>query len=229
MIAEPVELHDFATPAGRTASMSIRPGTNDFNTLASCMAQDEYRLGSLPSEGVAVDVGAYTGGVTVVLAMKGWKVIAVEALSANVAVLRDNVERNAPEGSVTILHRAAAKVGRKSAKVQWNFTGTESGEHHRFVGNAQLIGTQGGDSETVTTVSLAELVDMAGGHIDFLKADCEGCEYGLFSSPALKDVALIHGEYHTGADRLLELLSPTHDVSIAGSENFGGFTARLRQ
>jgi FkbM family methyltransferase len=228
-VIEAPEVREFANPSGRVAHMSLRPGTNDHNTIASCMTSDEYRLASLPSVGVAVDVGAYTGGVTVALAMLGWRVIAVEALSENVVLLRENVERNVKEpGSVTILHSAAAKSGKKSAAVHWNFSGDESGQHHRFVGNAQWLGVTGGEMETVPTVTLAKLVEIAGGHIDFLKADCEGCEYGLFDSPALEDVTLIHGEYHSGAQRLQDLLSPTHDVTIEGSEHFGAFTARLR-
>ncbi len=222
------EVRDFATPAGRTAQMVLRTGTNDYNTIASCMASDEYQLASLPSPGVAVDVGAYTGGVAVALGMMGWRVFAVEALSENVALLRENVAANDVGGLVTVLHNAAAKAGRKSANVQWNFTEGESGRHHRFVGNAQLPREQGGETEKVPTVTLSALVEMAGGHIDFLKADCEGCEYGLFDSPAIKDVSLIHGEYHAGAQRLQDLLDATHVVTIEGSEHFGAFTARLR-
>ncbi len=222
------EVRDFATPAGRTAQMAVREGTNDYNTIASCMASDEYRLATLPAPGVAVDVGAYTGGVAISLAMMGWRVIAVEALSENVALLQENVERNAVAGNVTVLHNAAAKAGRKSANVQWNFTDTDSGRHHRFVGNAQMLGPQGGESEKVPTVTLAALVELAGGYIDFLKADCEGCEYGLFDSPAIKDVGIIHGEYHAGSQRLQDLLDATHVVTIEGSEHFGAFTAHPR-
>jgi FkbM family methyltransferase len=230
-VTDAIEVKEFTVPGGGVAHMTIRTGTNDYNTLASCMNDDEYRLQDLNGGGVAVDIGAYIGGVTVALAvMGGWRVIAVEALSENVAVLRENVERNVKDpANVTILHNAGAKTNGKTADVQWNFTAGESGLHHRFIGNAQLIDAQGGETETVPTISLAALVEMAGGHIDFLKIDCEGCEYGVLSdSAALSHVGTIHGEYHAGADRLRDLLEPTHVVNINGQENLGGFTATLR-
>lgn len=208
-------------------TFSVRDGTCDHNNVWSCVAENEYGLPSVT--GTAVDIGAHIGGVTVCLAKDNpdLKVIAVEALSENVAVLRENVERNGLT-NVTILHRAAAEPGRKRAKVEWNFRGNESGDHHRYIGNAVLPpdATRDSDSEMVQCIDLAELVKLAGGRIDFMKIDAEGAEYPLFASSAVMDVGEIRGEFHAGWQRLVDLLGGTHTMHLlSGTEHFGGFRA----
>lgn len=207
--------------------MVVRDGTNDHNTLASCLTEDEYGLATLDlGEATALDIGAYTGGVTVALALDNPQahIIAVEALSANVEVLRANVEANGVGDRVTVIHGAATAEKRKSAKVYWNFSETESGQHHRFVGNAQWAGDVG-EYETVRGWSLADLTD----DIAFMKIDCELCEYDVFTSSSVKRVALIVGEFHAGLERVVALLEATHDVTQTGGyEGTGAFRAVRR-
>jgi FkbM family methyltransferase len=211
---------------GGPASMVVRPETSDHNTLFSCMAEDEYDLRSLPSEGVAVDIGAHIGGVTVSLALMGWHVVAVEALSENVTLLRDNVERNGVSERVAVLHAAAGAKG-KTTRVEWDFTASDSGKHHRYIGNAQQKGFKGGQHEQVSTISVGAIIDLAGGHVDFMKIDCEGCEYGVLASPDIRSIPLIRGEHHAGIRRIEEALFLSHVVTLkSGTEAFGTFEAR---
>lgn len=206
--------------------MHVREGTADHNNVVSCMDEDEYALRDISlGAGVAVDVGAHIGGVTLALALDNpdARVIAVEPLSANVEVLRQNLADN-DVTNVTVLHAAATEPGKKKATVRWNFGPDEASQHHRFIGNAQVISVGKGEEETVDAVDLPGLLKLAGGHIDFMKLDCEGGEYALFAKGA-SGVGEIRGEYHDGWQALSDLLEPTHVLTRTGTDHFGGFRA----
>lgn len=223
-----MERKDFLTPRGARAVMLLREGTADHNNVHSCLDGDEYGLRDLfLGDGVALDVGAHTGGVTMALAIDNpdCHVIAVEALGANVEVLRANAEANGVADRVTIIHGAATKPGPKTATVRWNFDDTESGRHHRFIANAQLVGESEGESEEVKAWSLKDLPS----DIAFAKIDCELCEYNLLQSPAVKRIAEIRGEFHAGFERIVEMLGETHVVTqTGGGEGIGAFMAVRR-
>jgi hypothetical protein len=57
--------------------------------------------------------------------------------------------------------------------VRWNFDETESGQHHRYIGNAQFVGDSDGDSEVVNNWTLRELISQTNGDVAFMKIDCE--------------------------------------------------------
>ncbi len=223
-----VESKEFTTPRGRRVTMLVREGTADHNNVYSCLNEDEYKLAELDlGEGLALDIGAHIGGVTIALALDNPQahVIAVEALSANVEVLRANVENAGVGDRVTVIHGAATRPGKKTAIVRWNFDDTESGQHHRFIGNAQLPDRGDGDAETVKAWSLADLPS----DVAFAKIDCELCEYDVFTSPAVKRIAEIRGEFHGGFDRIVELLDATHVVThTGGGDGTGAFLAVRR-
>lgn len=220
----------FRTPRGRNAYLLVRPDTADHNNVTSCLTEDEYGLRDLSlGAGIALDVGAHIGGVTVGLALDNPEatVIAIEALTANVELLAQNVARN-DCGNVIVKHAAAAKPGTKTAIVRWNFDGSESGQHHRFIGNATNIGATGGEQEKVSAISLDTLVKEHG-PIAFVKIDIEGGEYAFLDTPAVKDVQEFRGEFHAGFQRITEMLSPTHHVYLtSGTDQFGGFRAVKR-
>lgn len=55
-----------------------------------------------------------------------------------------------------------------------------------------------GKTEQVNTVTLETLISkLGGGCVQLLKTDCEGGEYAIFRSPALRQVSRIVGELHT--------------------------------
>lgn len=208
--------------------MLWRTGTADWNNVYSCSTEDEYNLRSLDlGDGTAIDIGAHIGGVTVGLALDNprARIIAVECLSANVDLLRENIERNGLT-NVTVLHAIASDKGGEQGTVRWNFDSDDAGQHHRFIANAQGFDKANAQVETVDTVSLA---DLAGGEVAFIKIDCEGGEYAFLRGPALAHVAEIRGEYHMGFDALAEQLTDTHVVTLtSGTESFGGFRAVRR-
>lgn len=228
MISTPTLIEGkYRTPKGNAAVMLWREGTSDHNSIFSCMTEDEYGLKDLTLEGTALDVGAHLGGVTISLAVDNpnLRVIAVEALSENVELLRRNVFANAVSDRVTVIHAIAGLPGKagRTGTVRWNFDANESGQHHRYIANAHLM--EGGQSESADILSL----DDVDGDIAFAKVDCEGCEYDFLRSKAIKNVREIRGEFHSGFERVYEMLNDTHVVTLtSGTEAFGGFRAVAR-
>ena len=226
------------TPRGRPCTFVIREGTNDWNTQNAILAADEYGLRDLHLDGLAVDIGAYLGGVAIALALDNpdLRVVAVEAIGENADLVSRNAELNGVADRVTVLHRAAAEPGFASVDVFWRAQGNAAVEHHAFVGNSTLIyehGDIGHETETVACVSLAGIRSRADdAPIAFLKIDCEGCEWSVLQDPEASDIPLIHGEWHnvhghTRAD--LVALLPDHDVTFSGPvDGPGGFVAVRR-
>ena len=196
------------------------------------MTEDEYGLRSVEGIRTMVDIGGYLGGVGIGVALdhRDALVWIVEPLTANVALIERNVAENELGDRVTVVAAAAAKPGQRKAVIRWAFDDTESGRHHRFVGNSTLAAPEGARQELAPCVSLGELVGYAGGRLDLLKIDCEGAEYDILAdAEALADVGLIVGEYHTGYAPLAALLDRTHHVvRLSGDDNIGEFRADPR-
>lgn len=219
---------EFKTPHGLPAQMLYRPGTSDWNTLYACMTEDEYKFASRHVSGVAVDIGAHIGGVTVGLALDNpdLRVISVEAVPGNAELLRQNVAANGLTDRVTVLEAAAG--GDKPVDVWHGYRGNESAEHHAFIGNSSLAYAGGGKLEHETTryetpVTLSGLLEGAG-RIDLLKIDCEGCEFAVLADPAIAQIPVILGEVHPvqrhkkPIPELLGLLDETHVITFLGPQ-----------
>ena len=213
----------FRTPRGQSVTLNYRQDTNDWNTLSSCLNEDEYGLRDLHLEGRALDIGAHIGGVTIALALDNPElhVIAVEAVPPNAQLLTANVERAGVADRVTVVHAAAGKGD--SATVNWAFAGNEVADHHAFIGNAQMpeaVLTPHEQTE-LDVVTLAGLVK-AHGPISFVKIDCEGCEYDTLRS--IPDcITRIRGEEHYGP---LDL--PDYEVTYTQDNAPRGFEAVRR-
>ncbi len=220
-------LERFTTPRGRPVTMWVREGTNDHNTLVSCLTEDEYGLRDLHLEGWALDVGAYLGGVAVALLMDNpdLQVVAVEPVPGNVELLRRNIEVNELTARCEVIAGAAGNGS--EVNIRYGYSGSELACHHAFVGNMSLLAEPGPETphtlvkmRTQTIPSLGEFV--------FAKVDCEGCEWDL----DLSAIPLVRGEWHptrghTQADVLA--LLPDHKVTFSGPEDGpGGFEAVLR-
>jgi FkbM family methyltransferase len=227
-------IEPFVTPNGRYVTMTLRDDTSDWNTLNACLAGDEYHLAGRALTGVAIDIGAHIGGATVALAMDnpGLRVIAVEAVPPNAELLRQNVARNGLADRVTVIEGAAG--GSDPVDVWYGYRGNETAEHHAFIGNSSLAYDHGGElaHETAhyeTPWSLAQLVELAGGHVDLIKIDCEGAEWTILDSNARASVDEVIGEWHgvrghSQADMaaLLNDYRVTFSGPVAGP---GGFVA----
>lgn len=169
---------------GKDIKAQYREDTNDWNTLFSCLNEDEYEINQLPDEGVAVDLGAHIGGVTLALAAKGWDVYAVEMLPENMELLRQNIEFNVSDTVVTTCRAAAVGKATKFGDEMTAYYADESseaGKAHKFIGTVMedkyIADTQKhGEATKVPIQSLTyTLKDI---HVcGFLKIDIEGAEW----------------------------------------------------
>jgi FkbM family methyltransferase len=214
----------FRTPRGRSVTLNYREDTNDWNTLNACLTEDEYGLKDLHLSGVALDIGAYIGGVTIGLALDNpdLHVVAVEAVPPNVVLLRENLTRAGAADRVTVVEGAAGDG--QPVMLNWGYSGNEAADHHSFIGNAVMAEAdlRASHAAMVPTITLASLVADYG-PFSFAKVDCEGCEYPFLSGSGLEGVALIRGEEHYGP---LDL--PGYDVTYTQGNAPRGFEAIRR-
>jgi FkbM family methyltransferase len=214
-----------------------RNDTNDGALVVGILAHDEYGLADLPPlAGTAIDVGAHIGSVAIALAIEhpDLRVIAVEAVPENCAVLRTNIERNGLADRVSVVQAAASAPGRKRVQMLWNYrtAGNEPQgyvDDSRFIANIYNAKDSDADKHTVTAVSLDTLMDGLD-RLALLKVDCEGCEWQFLRSSRVKDVDIIIGEWHNGP-RLAGLreLLPDHEVTQTGGHDDVGMFRAVRR
>jgi FkbM family methyltransferase len=225
------------TPKRHEAYFQTRTSTNDGALVLGIVQQDEYRLKGLPAlSGMAIDVGAHIGAVTVALALDhpNLRVIAVEVVPENVSVLRQNVLYNDLGDRVAVVEAAAAAPGTKRVSLLWDYRAAGD-EPAGYVSDSRYIAnlydkTADADRHTVDAIDLDTLMDGID-RLALLKIDCEGCEWQFLRSPRVKDIDLILGEYHNGGgiEALRALIGGTHDVTqTGGAEDVGMFRAVAR-
>ena len=218
----------FRTPNGHPAEMKFRTNTNDWNTLNASMTEDEYHLRGESFEGWAFDIGGYLGSVGIGLALDnpGLRVLIVEPVPDNARLIRENIALNDLDSRVTLIENAAGGPKGEPVSVWYGYRGTDTAEHHAFVGNSSLAYDHGGElqhDEMVydMPVTLSDLYyDEPVEAVSLVKIDCEGGEWDILTDPAVRFIDRIIGESHAvrghkGSD-IIALLADTHDVTIQG-------------
>jgi len=225
------------TPHGHPVTFHYRIDTNDWNTISSTMhPHDEYKIPE-GLKGVAVDLGAYLGTVAISLAIDNpdLRVIAVEPVPPNADLIEQNIAANGLQDRIELIRGAVGGPSDVEIKVWYGYQGNASVEHHAFVGNSTLAYDHGGELEheevQYRRITLSDLVEMAGGFIDWLKIDTEGGEWAFLSdTDALPKVGTMTGEWHPVRGHVigdvLALLGDTHTVTFSGPQTGpGGFVA----
>lgn len=231
----------WTTPNGRLIAFRYRKGTNDWNTVNACVGtNDEYGLAGRKITGQVLDVGGYLGSVGITIAVDNpeARVLIVEPVPWNAALIRENAELNKVADRVTVFEGAVGEAGQKTSEIRFGYVGDANLEHHAFVGNSSLAYDTGGDTphdkKTVPTLGLSELLDQYEiDRVAFMKIDCEGGEWPFLDTPDVDRIDYLVGEAHsvrghTGAD-IEPLLDRTHVVTLSGNpEGTCGFAAVRR-
>ena len=110
---------------------------------------DSYRVDDIRDTDIVLDIGANVGGFAIPAAAKAQMVFAVEPILTD--ELRRNIEMN-PNHYIAVIPAALGDGTHR--EVSWC-----------------------GETRYIKTTTLTQLIKMCGGHIDFLKCDCEGGEW----------------------------------------------------
>lgn len=183
-----IKKHLFTTPWHAPVMAYERDDTNDWNTLTSCLTEDEYELKWLPDRGIAIDIGAHIGGVSLALATKGYQVYAAEILPENIKMLKDNLELNHFTDKVVVIEKAITDKEGETIPAFYVDTNSETGSVHRFIGS--VVDRGGGDPHllngaevSVRTTTLEQIFKVYKiERCDFLKIDIEGGEWAALES-----------------------------------------------
>ena len=240
-----VQRHSFTTPHGRPVLFMVRDqrdangqgfSTSDWNTVnASAAPHDEY---GIPSglTGWVLDVGAHIGSVVVMLLVDNpdARAVAIEALPENVQLLHENLRLNGVEDRCLVL-MAAASDSAAPVRIGYGDVADPTGIHE-YIGNSSA--PPGSREIVMPGVTLRGAMLQRGVAQDepfeWVKIDCEGCEYPFLSSPHASAMRWVTGEYHFGYERVEHVLSATHDVrridesEKADGVGFGHFVAVVK-
>lgn len=158
------------------ARLLLRPESFDFPIFGEVWLRDVYRLARLPRPiGTVVDLGANVGLLSTRVALLGAeRVIAVEPVAENRALLARNLRGCGVEGKVRVVSEAIS--GRSGERLSMFLSADNSGGHSL----QQLPATASGGAatESVTTISLGDLFAREGvERCALLKCDVEGAEF----------------------------------------------------
>lgn len=203
---------EVSTPRGVPASFRVREDTNDANLVFSTCKPvggpliDEYKLANRLLQGVALDIGAHIGSVTVAMLLDnpGLRVVAVEPVPDNVDLLRENLALNGVANRCTVVEAAADAPGVSHVPCFFDYERFDA-HHPDYVRAHRFIGNQyGGEgdparADLVSAISLGGLCEVGQATIIcFAKVDCEGCEWDFLRSPDIGRVVSMMGELHAG-------------------------------
>lgn len=161
-------------------------------------------LDNIREGAVVIDVGAHIGFFSVLMTSKAKdiKVLAFEPNPDNFTFLKENIKINHLENKIFPTRVALADKGGK--RIRFYTHPDNLGMHSAVFSYKKLW--EGGEAPSFEagTISLEEIFQKNRlSQCDFLKMDCEGCEYPvLLSTPegVLRKIRSLTLEYHPGGD-----------------------------
>lgn len=139
----------------------------DNNLSTIIEVEKEYQYIDIRSTDIVMDIGACIGGFSIKVSDIVKKVYAIELLMSN--ILQKNINLNNKQ-NITIVD---ALLGNGLVKATW-----DNKTEYKF------------------GLTLTELINIVGGHIDFLKMDCEGGEHCILPEELI-NIRRIEAEIHT--------------------------------
>ncbi len=133
--------------------------------------EEQYKYYDLKPTDIVLDIGACIGAFSLKVNKKVLHVHSIEPVMTK--QLKQNISLN-DANNITI-HEYALGDG-KDITIDWH-----------------------GNIKTTKTYSLIDIISMCGGHIDFLKCDCEGAEWNI-KPDEIKNIRRIEMEVHNVDD-----------------------------
>lgn len=127
----------------------------------------DYRFNDIQKDDIVLDIGANVGAFSLFVSKMVKHVYAVEPMLTD--ILKENVDLNG-RNNITVLNDA---LGEGMVEIPW----------------------EGFKTRHIIGKSLSELIFICGGHVDFLKCDCEGGEWCI-KPEELKEIRRIEAEVH---------------------------------
>jgi FkbM family methyltransferase len=215
--------HDYlllSPEPGTVLKCRLNQGT-DISLVAEIFVRQVY--GADFNQKVVVDVGAYNGDSAIYFARKGARlVIGLEPDPRSLELARENIKLNNLEDRVKLLNVAlSTRTGESKLGVNAVTPNiSQIAEPTNLPDDALEI-------ETVTVEEIMRRFNLQ--KIDFLKMNCEGCEYGIIRTlpdSALESINEIILEFHNGPLDIPKILS-NHGFSIKMiGHSFGYITAK---
>jgi len=186
---------------GTKITCLLRRGTIDFNVIQATTVDDNYNLKgvSFNDGDVVLDLGAYMGGVSLLLASinKNLTVYAYEPLPENIELLNRNIKWNGFSNVFT--HQRAISHKRGKMKIYYSDAATESGRVHHFTGGP----TPSGSTPSYVEVDATTLEEIFSEHdierCKLIKMNIEGNELNILKDcpcDVLKRIDYIVGQHH---------------------------------
>lgn len=179
----------------------------DLMTLYELFGRKDY--GADFTNQVVLDVGAYNGDSAVYFALQGAKqVIALEPHPPSFALAQENIRQMGLEPRIILLPAALSTT---DGEALLQVAPTEPDANSLTPPDSPLQKLISYTEKTpVQTLSLPTLRRQYGlEEIDFVKLDCEGCEFALIASLSeeeLRRVKVWHIEYHARPEPLIQRL-----------------------
>ncbi len=147
----------------------------------------DYHCTDIQQDDIVLDIGANIGAFSMFVSKFTHHVYAVEPMLFE--ILRQNVVNN----NIKNISVIPVALGVGLLEIPW----------------------KGCKSRLILGKSLSELIQLCGSHIDFLKCDCEGCEWCI-KSEDLKNVRRIEAEVHNfdGTHNLSDFLKMLDDANF---------------
>jgi len=197
----PIYMQNFTTFFGTKITCLLRRGTIDFNVIQATTVDDNYNLKRMPfNDGdVALDLGAYMGGVSLLLASlasinKNLTIHAYEPIPENFKLLNRNAKLNG--FSNIFAHQLAISHKKGKMKIYYTDADTESGRVHHFTGGP----TPGKTYVEVATTTLEGIFSEHGiERCKLIKTNIEGNEANILKGcpdDVLKRIDYIVGQHH---------------------------------
>jgi FkbM family methyltransferase len=205
---------------GTLLKCRLNQGT-DISLVSEIFVRQVY--GSEFEQKVVVDVGAYNGDSAIYFARNGAKlVIGLEPDPRSLELARENVKLNDLNDKVKLLNVA---LSTRTGESKLGVNAETPNITHIAEPNGRV--DDGLEIETITVEEIMKRFNLH--NIDFLKMNCEGCEYGIIrtlQTSTLESINEIILEFHNGPLDIPKILSKQgFAVSMIG-HTFGYIRAK---